>query len=139
MFTKLQSIFRMDRQEHAVSVMSQHPETDPRPTVLVTILRADDASRLRALKTHAADRSHRPIFVVCDADVRTYQNAGCTFEYLPDPKIVRSMSDVGDWAGYLQERWRMINSKWHPQWTVEYGLSYTQYLKKCAFNDTQGI
>lgn len=139
MFTKLQSIFRPNRQEHDVSALLQHPETDLRPTVLITVLCADDVARSRALKAHAASRSHRPIFVVCEADIQAYQNAGCTFEYLPDPKTVCSMPDIGDWAGYLQERWRMINSKWHPRWTAEYGLSYKQYLKKCALNDTSEV
>lgn len=135
MFTKLQSRFRIKRQDHAVSALMQHPKTDVRPTVLVTLLCAKSDARSRALKTHAASRSYRPIFVVCEPDIRAYQSAGCTFEYLPSPEIALSMSDVGDWAGYLQERWRMINSKWQPSWAVDYGIDYRQYLKKCTFHD----
>jgi hypothetical protein len=135
MFSKLQTRFRTQRQEGAVSAFMQHPETDLRPTVLVTLLCAKGDACSRALKTHAASSSHRPIFVVCDPDIRAYQSAGCTFEHLPDPEMVRSMSDVGDWAGYLQERWRMINSKWQPRWTAAYGLGYREYLKKCTAPD----
>ncbi len=127
MITKLQPKFRIKRQKGAVSALMQHPETDVRPTVLVTLLCAKADACSRALRTHAASRSHRPIFVVCEADIRAYQNAGSTFEYLPDPEMIRAMSDVGDWAGYLQERWRMINSKWQPRWTADYGLGDRQY------------
>lgn len=137
MFAKLQSLFRIKPQEHAGSALLQHSVTDPRPTILVTVLCADAAARARAIEKHATSRSHRPIFVVCDADVRAYQDAGCAFEYLPEPSMVRTMSGVGDWAAYLQERWCMINSKWLPKWTAEYGLSYTQYLKKCTVDGKQ--
>lgn len=138
MFSKLQFAFGTKRQDRSDSFLHQHPITDDRPTVLVTILcAASEDARLQALKIHSARRSHRPIFVVSEPDIRAYQNAGCIFEYLPDPEVVWAGLDIGDWPGYLQERWSMINSKWHPQWTANYGLSFEQYLEKCKFRDSE--
>lgn len=132
MTTELHSLLHPDQQETPVPTLLQHPDTDPLPAVLVTILCADDHARTRAIKAHAKARGHRAVFVTSNPDVRAYQATGCAFEYLPDPKTVCEMSAAGDWESYLGERWRMFHSKWHPRWSADYGLTFAQYLKRCG-------
>ncbi len=121
---------------NAQSIFLQYSSDDSRPTVLVTLISVDEKTVTRALLRHGNKNSYRVVFIVTNPDVRLFQEAECIFEYLPAPTIVENMQDVGDWQSYLQERWNMINSKWSPRWTVEYGLNIKTYLNKTKYVGT---
>ncbi|RSK41011.1 hypothetical protein EJA01_00265 [Rhodovulum iodosum] len=117
-------------------LFAQRPEGEVRPAVLVTLLVAPPAAVARALARHATAQTHRPVFIVTDPDIGPLQQAGCVFEHLPAPEMVQRFCGMGDWPGYLDERWAMLQRKWQPGWVVAYGLSLDDYLKSCLVSDT---
>lgn len=127
-FKSLGSIFNSKKQENIEPVYLQYSRAESPPIILVTLLSTDMNISSSALVRHANKKGYRVVFVVTNPDVHIFQVAGCTFEYLPSPEIIVNMADAGDWQSYLQERWNMINSKWSPRWTIEYGISIEAYL-----------
>lgn len=105
-----------------------------KPIVLVTLLSADADAQDMAIRRHAGQTSHLPVFVVTNPNVAAFQDVNCIFEHFPPPHMVHAHGGVGDWTGYFQERWRTLHMKWTPRWTVCYGCDFVDYLQDCGLS-----
>lgn len=100
---------------------------------MTTLLLAEADLIERALRRHRRRASHRSVFVLTSTEILPFRAAGIVVEVMPSPEQVLRYASVGDWSIYLLERWRLLRSKWHPDWLIADGASFEDYYRACGF------
>lgn len=126
------SIFGISKRLTGEGILNDSPLDQRRlhsthPSVLVTHLEPDKTSVDDVLQRAGSLWGARPILVITDAKVRAMLGTGIAFEHLPSARQIISHKGAGDWRIYLQQRWRMIHTKWRPLYTIHVAMSYDEY------------
>lgn len=118
----------------SVSPLDQRRSKSTRPSVLLTHFEPNESKISDVLQRAQNVWGARPIIVITASNVRPLLGTGIAFEHLPAINQIKSHPESGNWEVYLRQRWRMIQTKWQPLYTIHMGLSYDNYVKGCLMS-----
>lgn len=115
--------------------LAQRPAGDRRPTVLASLLLADEAAPERAAALVRRFPRLRWALATDGDRIAPLLAAGAVVEHLPSPVLMRALPARGDRAAYLTRRWSLLLTKWEPALVRDEGAPFATYLEACCGPD----
>lgn len=79
----------------------------------------------------ACSRRHanrKLIFLTNNSDLAKLRGEGRIVEYFVPVDTIRRLGGDRDWARYLKDRMDLVVLKWRPDWRIDYGTRFEDYL-----------
>ena len=121
-------LLKSRRQKSKVSSITQR-DINKFPLVMVTLFCVDDAALAKSIKFHTG-RRHQAIFVTTTMNYGLFRAKGAVAEVFPGRDWPRGSSDDYAFSLYLKERWRVVLTKWAPDYLVIEGLEFPRYVEE---------